>query len=95
MQLLLLLFFSALSAASTVAQEKDRRTFVLLLLTDLRNYEIVVGKLLGSLLQIGLFLAGSVPVLALLLLLGGIDYRQIIQATLVLATTALAALPCS
>ena len=34
---------------------------------------------------------GSVPVLGLLLLLGGIDYRQIIQATLVLATTALAA----
>jgi ABC-type transport system involved in multi-copper enzyme maturation permease subunit len=90
-QLWLLLFFSALSAASTVAQEKDRRTFILLLLTDLRNYEIVLGKLLGSLLQIGLFLAGTVPVLGLLLLLGGIDYRQIIQAALVLATTALAA----
>src|SRR5207244_6233658 len=57
----------------------------------LRNYEIVLGKLFGSLLQIGLFLAGMVPVLALLLLLGGIDYRQIIQARLVLATTALAA----
>src|SRR4029077_17960160 len=73
-QLLLLLFFAALSAASTVAQEKDRRTFVLLLLTDLRNYEIVLGKLLGSLLQIGLFLAGTVPILALLMLLGGIDF---------------------
>jgi ABC-type transport system involved in multi-copper enzyme maturation permease subunit len=90
-QLLLLLFFAALSAASTVAQEKDRRTFVLLLLTDLRNYEIVLGKLLGSLLQIGLFLAGTVPVLGLLLLLGGIDFRQIVQATVILATTALAA----
>ncbi len=90
-QLFMLLFFAALSAASTVAQEKDRRTFVLLLLTDLRNYEIVLGKLLGSLLQIGLFLAGTVPVLSLLLLMGGIDFRQIIQATLILATTALAA----
>jgi len=90
-QLLLLLFFSALSAASTIAQEKDRRTFVLLLLTDLRNDEIVLGKILGSLLQIGLFLLGTIPVLSILLLLGGIDYRQIIQATVVLATTALAA----
>src|SRR6516225_5820989 len=44
-QLPLLLFFASLSAASTIAQEKDRRTFVLLLLTDLRNYEIVLGKL--------------------------------------------------
>src|SRR5262245_56243687 len=33
-QLVILLFFAALSAASTIAQEKDRRTFVLLLLTD-------------------------------------------------------------
>src|SRR6266852_9313603 len=80
-QLPLLLFFSALSAAGTIAQEKDRRTFILLLLTDLRNYEIVLGKLFGSLLQIGLLLLGTVPVLGLLLLLGGVDYRQIIQAT--------------
>src|SRR6516162_574587 len=57
-QLTLVLFFSALSAAGTITQEKDRRTFVLLLLTDLRNYEIVLGKLLGSLLQILLLLAG-------------------------------------
>lgn len=90
-QLGLLLFFSALSAASTVAQEKDRRTFVLLLLTDLRNYEIVLGKLLGSLLQMVLFLAGSVPILALLLLLGGIDGWQIADAVIVLVTAALAA----
>jgi ABC-type transport system involved in multi-copper enzyme maturation permease subunit len=90
-QLGLLLFFAALAAASAVAQEKDRRTFVLLLLTDLRNYEIVLGKMFGSLLQILLFLAGSVPVLALLLLLGGIAVEQVVDAVLVLLTTGLAA----
>jgi ABC-type Na+ efflux pump permease subunit len=90
-QLPLLLFFSALSAASTVAREKDRRTFVLLLMTDLRNYEIVLGKLLGSLLQIGLLLAGMVPVLGLLVLLGGIAPAQVGEATLILAATAVAA----
>src|SRR6516225_2046306 len=90
-QLALLLFFSALSAASTIAQEKDRRTFVLLLLTDLRNYEIVLGKLLGSLLQIALLLAGTVPFLALLLLLGGVAPYQVAQAVLVLATAGFAA----
>jgi ABC-type Na+ efflux pump permease subunit len=90
-QLLLLLFFAALSAASTITQEKDRRTFILLLLTDLRNYEIVLGKLLGSLLQIGLLLAGMVPVLALCLLLGGVAPEQAGKAVLVLTATALAA----
>jgi ABC-type transport system involved in multi-copper enzyme maturation permease subunit len=88
-QLALLVFFSALSAAGSVTQEKDRRTFVLLLLTDLRNYEIVLGKLLGSLLQIALLLAGMVPLLALLLLLGGVSPEQLAQAVLVLTSTAL------
>ncbi|MCI0640618.1 MAG: ABC transporter permease [Gemmataceae bacterium] len=90
-QLLLVLFFAALTAASAIAQEKDRRTFVLLLLTDMRNYEIVLGKLFGSLLQLVLFLAGTAPLLALLLLLGGIAPAQIFEALLVLATTGLAA----
>jgi ABC-type Na+ efflux pump permease subunit len=90
-QLTLLLFFSALSAASTVALEKDRRTFLLLLITDLHNHEIVLGKLLGSLLHIGILLGCSVPIFALLMLLGGIDASQIGEMVLVLSTTALAA----
>ncbi len=90
-QLTLLLFFSALSAAGAVSQEKDRRTFVLLLMTDLRNYEIVLGKLFGSLLQILLLLAGTVPAFALLLLLGGVAPEQVAQAVLILTATAIAA----
>jgi hypothetical protein len=90
-QLFVLLFFAALSAASAITLEKDRRTFVLLLITDLHDHEIVLGKLFGSLLQILLLLAGTVPVLALLLLLGGIAPFQLVQAVLILAATALAA----
>jgi ABC-type transport system involved in multi-copper enzyme maturation permease subunit len=90
-ELALFLFFAALSAASTVAQEKDRRTFILLLVTDLRNAEIVLGKLLGSLLPIALLLAATFPLLMLLVLLGGIDPRQVWQAMLIVAATSLTA----
>jgi ABC-type transport system involved in multi-copper enzyme maturation permease subunit len=90
-ELPLLMFFAALSAAGAIAQEKDRRTFALLLLTDLRSHEIVLGKLLGSLLPILVFLVISVPVFALLMLLGGVAAWQIAQATLILAAAALAA----
>jgi ABC-type transport system involved in multi-copper enzyme maturation permease subunit len=90
-ELALFLFFSALSAASAVSLEKDRRTFILLLITDLRNDEIVVGKLLGSLLQILLLLLATVPPLMLLLLLGGIAPHQVLQAVLIVAATSLAA----
>jgi ABC-type Na+ efflux pump permease subunit len=90
-ELSLFLFFAALSAASAISQEKDRRTFILLLMTDLRNHEIVLGKLLGSLLPIVLLLGASVPMLMMLLLLGGIALHQVLQAVLVVAATAFAA----
>ena len=90
-ELALFLFFAALSAASTVSQEKDRRTFILLLITDLRNEEIVLGKLLGSLLPIALLLLATFPLLMMLLLLGGVDPRQVWQAMLIVAATSLAA----
>jgi hypothetical protein len=90
-ELTLLVFFAALSSVSTITLEKDRRTFVLLLLTDLRNYEIVLGKLFGSLLQIGTLVLATVPVLALLLLLGGIAPDQLAQAVVLIGAAVLAA----
>lgn len=89
--LLLTLFFATLSAAGAVAQEKDRRTFVLLLITDMRDYEIVLGKMLGALLPITIQLAITAPVLALFLLLGGIAPQQVLQTLVILAATAVAA----
>ncbi len=90
-QLVLVLFFATLSAASAVSQEKDRRTFILLLITDLRDSEIVLGKLVGSLLPILVLLAVAVPVLTMFLLLGGIDPTQVFQTGAVMAASAFAA----
>jgi ABC-type Na+ efflux pump permease subunit len=90
-QLTFLLFFSALSAAVAITQEKDRRTFLTLLVTDLRNHEIVLGKLAGSLLQIALLLLGTTALFALSLHLGGVSAVQAGQALLILAATCVAA----
>jgi ABC-type Na+ efflux pump permease subunit len=90
-QLALFLFFAALSAASAVALEKDRRTFVLLLITDLSNEEIVLGKLLGSLLPIALLVGTTLPLMMMLILLGGVSLEQVLQAILIVAATTLAA----
>ncbi len=88
-QLTLMLFFAPLSAATAVAHEKDRRTFVLLLMTDLQDVEIIVGKLAASLLQILTLLATSAPVFFLCLLLGGVSPEQVID---VIGVTAAAGL---
>jgi ABC-type transport system involved in multi-copper enzyme maturation permease subunit len=76
-QLALALFFSAMLTASAVAQEKDRRTLVLLLLTNLTNVELVLGKLLASLLGVLVMLTAALPIFMLATLLGGISFGQI------------------
>lgn len=91
LQLVLVLFFASLLAAGSVTQEKDRRTFVLLLMTDLRDSEIVLGKLFGSLLRIGALVLSAMPVLGMTMLLGGVSFAQVVLAFVVLACTALAA----
>ena len=90
-QLTLVLFFSLLFTASNIAQEKDRGTLVLLLMTDLRDRELVLGKLGAGLLVVGVLLATSAPVFCLLHMLGGVGLDQILWSLALCAATALAA----
>ena len=91
LQLLLVLFFSALLAASAVAQEKDRRTLILLVMTRLTNSELVLGKLLASLLNVLVMLTAALPVFMLSVLYGGVSFEQIGRVFLVTLATVLAA----
>jgi hypothetical protein len=91
LQLAVLVFFAALSAASAVSLEKDRRTLVLLLLTNLTNSELVLGKLLASIVNILAMLAAALPLFALLILFGGISADQIARTFAVTLASLLAA----
>ncbi len=79
-----------LFCSSNVSQEKDKRTLVLLLMTDLTNFELVAGKLAASLLLVVMLIGVSLPIFALLSILGGISVAQILWVEAVcLATAAL------
>ncbi len=83
LQVILAIFTSALVAAASICQEKDKRTFDLLLVTDLTNSELVLGKLLSSLVTLFAAFVGGIPVYFFAGLLGGISYGQIMRVTLV------------
>lgn len=88
-QLVVLMFLAAIAAANQICHEKDRRTFDLLLLTELSNSQIVFGKYIAGLLNVlQLFIAG-VPLLLLLTLLGGVSPQQVLAVSLVTASTLL------
>jgi hypothetical protein len=90
LQLTLMLFFAPLFTAAAVSYEKDRRTFTLLLMTDLSDLEIVLGKLVAGLLHILTILGASVGLLSLCALFGGISFGQVINLFLVTAASGIA-----
>jgi ABC-type transport system involved in multi-copper enzyme maturation permease subunit len=83
--------FSALLVASAVALEKDRKTFVLLLMTNLSNTELVLGKLLAGMLTVLIVVVAAAPLLMLLSLLGGISTGQMLRVEAVTLASALVA----
>jgi ABC-type transport system involved in multi-copper enzyme maturation permease subunit len=74
--------------AGGIAEEKEKRTLEFLLATDLRGREIVFGKLLARLGNLGLFVITGLPVLSLMQFFGGIDPGLLLA---VFAATALTA----
>lgn len=90
-QMALILGASLLLSAGSVAQEKDRRTLILLLMTDLRAAELVIGKSIASLLPVLTLLAVSFPVLCCLRMLGGVTLPQIIWVEILCLMTCLTA----
>lgn len=91
LQLALLSFLGALTAASNVAQEKDKQTIVLLLMTRLNNSELVLGKLMASLLDVFTMLAAALPVFVMITLFGGVSLEQVARVYGVTIVTILAA----
>ena len=90
LQLTLMLFFAPLFTAAAVSYEKDRRTMTLLLMTDLSDLEIVLGKLVAGLLNIVTILGASVGLLSLCALFGGISFGQVLNLFAVTAASGIA-----
>lgn len=71
-EILVLLLTPAL-VAGAIADEKRRKTLHYLLASRLSGPEIVLGKLMVRMLYVGVLLGVSLPVMSLLVLLGGVD----------------------
>jgi ABC-type Na+ efflux pump permease subunit len=79
-QFILVCFLTPASVAGTIAEEKERRTLEFLLATDLRDREILFGKLASRVGALLLFLMAGLPILGLLQFFGGIDPELVLAA---------------
>src|SRR5690349_16679256 len=83
--------FSALLVASAVALEKDRKTFDVLLLTDMSNSALVLGKLLAGMVSVIVDAVGAIALLMIIALLGGVSAEQIVRTQAVVLASSLVA----
>ena len=77
-QEILVLVLTPALVAAVIADEKQRKTLHYLMASRLTSLEIVLGKLLVRMLYVSVLLGVSLPILSLLVLLGGVDPRLVI-----------------
>lgn len=78
--------------ADSLSMEKREGTVGLLFLTDLRGYDVVIGKLAATSLNGVYGLLTVLPVLALPVLMGGVSIGEFVRQMIVLLTTLFASL---
>jgi ABC-type transport system involved in multi-copper enzyme maturation permease subunit len=92
-QLVLVLLAAPAATAGSVCLDRARGTLAHLLVTDLSDAEIILGKLAARLLPVLALVACTLPVMALNILLGGIEPLALAGAFLI--TVGVALLGCS
>jgi ABC-type transport system involved in multi-copper enzyme maturation permease subunit len=83
------LFVGPFTTSDCLSYEKREGTLGLLFLTDLRGYDVVLGKLASSSLNAAFALVAIVPIMALAFLLGGITTAQFARVGWVILHTLL------
>lgn len=72
-QFLVLTFLTPGLIAGSIAVEKERKTLEFMLATDLRNREIVFGKLVARIVPLLMYALAGIPVIGIAMMFGGID----------------------
>ncbi|HEV3447504.1 MAG TPA: ABC transporter permease [Gemmataceae bacterium] len=81
-QFIAMLLFTPICAAGAITEEKERRTLEFVLITDLSDREVVLGKLAARLAYLVLFLLTGLPILCLLQFVGGVSPNLVIASFL-------------
>ena len=89
LQLLAVVALGPAMVAGTIATERERRTIEYLFASSLSNAEIVLGKLAARILHIVYLVLAGVPIMALMMLLGGIAPEGVLVLTVITLCTVL------
>ena len=76
---ILSLFIGVIATADCVSSEKREGTLGLLFLTDLKGYDVILGKLAANSLNALYGLVAILPVMGLPVMLGGVTFVEFVK----------------
>lgn len=81
-QLCIVALIVPIITASSISGEKERQTFDIMLTTCMSPLAIVMGKVISAVLRILLFVIGSLPIMALSFVVGGMKWSNLVYYVL-------------
>jgi len=87
-QFVVMQILAVIMLSNAVSDEVNHRTLGLLMTTPITGLQIVMGKLLSRLLQLILLLAITLPILAIVRLLGGVSWGSLLSSLCLTLTAA-------
>jgi len=88
-QFIALQIIAVIMLSTSISEEVYAKTLGVLMTTPINSFQIVVGKLFSKILQLLILLAASLPMLAVLRVLGGVPWDFVVSSLCVTLTTAL------
>jgi ABC-type transport system involved in multi-copper enzyme maturation permease subunit len=88
-QFIVIQIVTVVMLSTSISEEVYAKTLGVLMTTPINSFQIVVGKLFSKILQLLLLLAASLPMLAVLRVLGGVPWDFVVASLCITLTTAL------
>lgn len=88
-EFIMLMFIMPAITSGTISGERERQTLDLMLTTEMKARDIVVGKLAASAVTMLLVVGSSLPLMALVLVYGGVTAKDLLYLFLCFVVTAL------
>jgi len=78
-QVCIIALITPIITASSISGEKERQTFDVMLTTAMSPFSIVVGKVTSAVIRIMFYVVGSLPILSLSFVVGGMKWVVLLQ----------------
>lgn len=78
-QVCIIALITPIITASSISGEKERQTFDVMLTTAMSPFSIVLGKVTSAVMRIMFYVVGSLPILALSFVVGGMNWVVLLQ----------------